>query len=767
MVFDKEQSVIEAHDDTKTSTTALVSDAPVAMAASIAPASRALSIARAVSANCDMDIRRFLEQPYIAVTASITGGTTLTSTAYSIRTLLLNHPQFQKVAKTLHVRVTAVVRMVVNASPFQSGVQFMCYEPARSMCTYSDYGQAETVLTMPHVLLDINTDTEAVLKCPPCNVMPFADMYSQVPDFGTVHVGGYTPTRVGTSGPASVPYSLYVNFEDVELMAPTFQSGRVAVRKNTEKAVTLRTKGPFEDVLTASQGVAVALQRVPLLSGFMKTADWALGAAAKVAATFGWSKPLDTTAVVRHRVISSDFMANGDGVNPALPLSVSITNKLSPTDLVSLNGLDEMSIDYIKSQWGLVKRGTWSSTDISGTGIIGLYLRPRDQYIVSTIASTNTLYRHSPIAWLQNFFYFWRGGMKIRIRLAKTEFHSGRLMIAFIPGVTAVYATPVGSPCTNAESASCLTHIVDIRDTSLIEFTVPYVSSRLWCHYGEPAGFLQVRVLNPLICPETVPSTIDYVVEVCGAEDMEFAGPRAGAYKPVYAYVPGFAENQSAPVATRVVGGSSGYVGASTIGGNAQSQPMSTLPSEESIGEQVLSLKQLALCSSPFLDTTASVTDLPGLVTIGALDGAALTYRVDLLSQVLAPYRFIRGSVIYRWHQTNGATPTIAFLGFNQTSSLSTGASFNYNSRQIVVEPAQKDAIKSIMLPNYSHYSAYVNALANSAFTTTNNWVSPRVAMRLEEFVQASTRRSIYRAGGDDLQAFCFLGAPLCASGDL
>lgn len=53
-------------------------------------------------------------------------------------------------------------------------------------------------------------------------------------------------------------------------------------------------------------------------------------------------------------------------------------------------------------------------------------------------------------------------------------------------------------------------------------------------------GTLQVSVLDPLICPATVSTTVPILIEVCGGPDFELAVPVAvkSDLVPTYVYTP-------------------------------------------------------------------------------------------------------------------------------------------------------------------------------------------------------------------------------------
>jgi hypothetical protein len=750
----------------------MASDAPVVIAAPHQNKSRLDVLYKGITAQNQQDIVDFMAKPYPVATGTFTTATSVSSfTTLALATAFSSSPNYEKAKRFLLTGYTAVVRLVLNATPFQAGQVYMVHEPAYSdITTTTDYQKRETAVTMPHVILDMAEQTEAILECPFIHVLPASDRSSTVPYGGAVHYGLYTALRVGSGAPTYVSYTIWVHFKDLRFGVAYSQSGKPLM---VESKIAVGKKGPVEEALLATGKVSTALSRIPMLSSYLQPVSWAAAIAAKVAGAFGWSRPAQTEAVTRIRYNETDYMANYDGAEPAMPLSASLCNRIAPSIGYSDTDLDEMSIDHIKRRWGVQSRFTWTTSNATQVQLTNVAVCPRVGSVVSEFTSTGTLYRHTPISWLQSFFQFWRGSIRYRMRISKTKFHSGRLLIVFKPGVSSTYPGIVSAP-TWADVPYLYTLVVDIRDSSMVEFTIPYSSSRVYSHHDEPMGVLAIYVVNQLVAPEVVASTVDITLEMCGGDDLEFAGVRTSTYDPVRAYVAGFApELPSDPMVEQAVsqagiplyGTGAPELGVSeddpivTLGGLNTEMNIGTTAAQEAIGEQILSVKQLALLSTQFYDVTENFTDLPGLVTFVPKDGVSIPYNLDIVSQILAPFRFVRGSVIYRIIST-GTDAQLALMGFNDTLTVGSGGLFSGRSRQIMTGDASTKRMYSYKLPFHSHYGAYVNAPTDTSMNTSQ-WLSPRVAVRFQDINTASQRRFIYRAASDDLQAFCFLAVPL------
>merc|ERR1712137_1362345 len=141
---------------------------------------------------------------------------------------------------------------------------------------------------------------------------------------------------------------------------------------------------------------------------------------------------------------------------------------------------------------------------------------------------TGNVFNFTPIAGLANVFHNWRGGLRFKFKFAKTPYHSGRLAVSFLPANinTLLGADTTPFDVTLQDSAFLHREILDLREAFEFEFTVPYTANIPYLNVKQPMGRLVIHVLNPLIGTEIVSDDIDFAVEVSGAEDLEFFGPR-------------------------------------------------------------------------------------------------------------------------------------------------------------------------------------------------------------------------------------------------
>jgi len=72
----------------------------------------------------------------------------------------------------------------------------------------------------------------------------------------------------------------------------------------------------------------------------------------------------------------------------------------------------------------------------------------------------------------------------------------------------------------------------DLRDSSVLEFSVPYLATTPWRSFTDAIGTLTMIIVDPLQAPGVVAPSINFMVEVAAADDFElgyFVGPRYAA----------------------------------------------------------------------------------------------------------------------------------------------------------------------------------------------------------------------------------------------
>ncbi|APG78008.1 hypothetical protein [Hubei odonate virus 4] len=198
---------------------------------------------------------------------------------------------------------------------------------------------------------------------------------------------------------------------------------------------------------------------------------------------------------------------------------------------------EDMTHGRIVNKFGLLKTITWNSADVSmnKTGHIlwACNVHPQiDKHELYTYIGDRAqliAYYVPPCGVISSMYEYWRGTLEFKFDFVATSFHTGRVLVAYIPGIKA-------NRTVTLEQARNSAHVVfSLQDSSTFTFTVPYISDRPWWKrkYGGPQrrsefdspSALFMFVLNPLIPMESVSKSISIVPYVRAGLDFELAVP--------------------------------------------------------------------------------------------------------------------------------------------------------------------------------------------------------------------------------------------------
>ena len=266
----------------------------------------------------------------------------------------------------------------------------------------------------------------------------------------------------------------------------------------------------------------------------MSTASWAAALAARAARVWGWSKPLALKAPERMDRKIMAFSAVSDVAAYAKPLGVLSENSVALPPPIPKN-IDEMSIDFIKQVYAFAYSTTWTTSQVAGTILFAVTTAP-NAYTTFSKGLTYT-----PASFVSQQFERWRGTLKYRFKLVKTSFHRGRLLVAFYPGTTPADTAAL------SQSEPVYREVVDVSETNEFEVCCPYMLPTPWLQRNQQSGTLVVYVVDPLVAPTTVSSSVGVLIEHAGGSDFQVAVPVTWPYEP---YAPSTAQMAEEYVAT-------------------------------------------------------------------------------------------------------------------------------------------------------------------------------------------------------------------------
>jgi len=528
-------------------TTTFISDANVVTADLIKPKRYKSLLYKSDQDNTHQSILDFFRKPYPVQSGTLSTTDTVTSFAAINLPMdfLLNNIYLQKTIGYLGFRGDMVVKLEINGNRFQQGRYMLCYIPTGGASTSlipsnqinitSHYATLVQRTQLKRIELDVNCDTTGTFTIPfdscmnyfPISSLSSGSRYGQT---GYLRLFPYS-TMVSPTGGLTAGYTIWISYENVELISAAGpQMGRVSKGMTpAEKEATQANIGPVSSALQAASSSLNALSAIPLLSDYAQQSSWVLDRMANVASVFGYSKPLNQQPAHFVKRIVADGIGKVDYTSDnSIKLSSSNNNQVEMLAGFASTDVDEMDFSYLMTIPAYVGSATWTVGTAAQTALTwseGFVVSPQAQLLTTTTNAVAQVH-YTPLQFISTRFRYWRGSLVYTLKFVKTEFHSGRLMICFFPN------TPEDASNINSFANANYTHrmIVDIRECNEVTFRVPFVSNKPWkntstLYQDYNCGQILGYILDPLVAPSSVGTSITILAEMSAGQDMEFAVP--------------------------------------------------------------------------------------------------------------------------------------------------------------------------------------------------------------------------------------------------
>jgi hypothetical protein len=708
----------------------------------------------------------------------------------------------------LGFKAKTVITMQINGNRFQQGRCFLVFVPGPSPTPFSLDPRGNTINTLyqltqlPKIDFDISSDSEVTLEIPFVSKYSFYNTINNSGIEGRVFGIVYSPLN-SASTELSADVSVWSHFEDIELEYPTVpgpfyvQAGggktirttNVSNNRNNPSSQELNSEDkPLSSFLGSLSSTLSYGKHIPFLASFTGPASWVSSICKDVALKYGYSNPVgqsSNTPIIQRPMAKG---INCTGVDNSVNLGMFEDNSVEVLDGLAGIGVDEMSLQHILSIPTYFGRFTWSDTNTNGTRLFNIPMNPNFFGLGVPIAYngvSNTVYLTTPLFWTSTLFTYYKGSITITGKLVKTEFHSGRLEIAFSPGEI--------TTLTNDYSCTTYLHreIIDIRDTTEFKITFPYSVTKPYLRYNQQYGNVVIWVQNELRHPDTVLASIDVILECSAAPDFEWAVPSTINYIP---WIGGVAPldaadsdtliNPTANAFTPQCGGFEPQAGGTEV---QSEKPTSTIDltvkpvgtsqivddtdysaSRFCIGERLTSLKQLLLRSLPWYlpQTTNTQTRFnpyycPNASSLG-LATPETAIVTDYFTYISACYRFYRGSMRFKVYPKGAFNSLRVYMehggsNFVQDYNYTVDGDQLIEAKPVIYSANTTNPAIEFQVPYYNDtYANYTNADYSghpSGGDYPNNVLHLRSDVGLNNFI-------IERQGGDDIQMVFWIGTP-------
>jgi len=533
-------------------------------------------------------VKDFLSRPIIIHTGTWSSsivpegaGSQLYTTNFP-EALISNAMYQEKLTGFVGLRATLVVKVQVNSQPFQQGRLMLQYFP------YAQYMPNRVALVnatlqgrsgCPRTDLDLSVGTEIEMRMPYVSPHVYYNLITGQGSFGSIYLVVYSQLRDQISGTGSVEYTVWAHLEDVDIQYPTganiytgnspnfaFLGQKMSAGKFTERDVRQiwgdksYSKKPdkiFAQVLseikqlkddgTISKGIGQVseglstMSRIPVLGNLFTKPAWISSQASNIFKMLGFSKPTLQGLPCESKLRGQTHMANFDGADTSHKMALSAENQIETKPGLAGTSSDEMDLSHVLSIPNYWDRFTWNTSAATGTQLWNNYVTPMK--IKSYSDTILDRFRCTHMGYVANAHGYWRGSLVYTFKFVKTQFHSGRLRISFIPFY---FNSTISTGDVDVSRSQKL--IVDLRTSTEVSFTVPYVSTRPWMFcirpeaswlgtdnvmmYNAVTGIVRIEVLNQLVAANNVHQAIDVIAEVSGGPDLTFAAPCSPSYVP-------------------------------------------------------------------------------------------------------------------------------------------------------------------------------------------------------------------------------------------
>lgn len=730
-------------------------------------------------------IEAFLGRPLRVISTSWTGSDAVASTllSWSSSSVPSLEPWASKLKGFRTFSADIEFKIVISASPQQQGALYVKFEPMQDGTLNQIYAPHEydlcTISQLPGLTMQ-TCHKEATLRFPlrtPTNVISLSAPGDYDFTWGTLKLFVLDTLKTGSTGSSTAQVSLFVSFKNVKLGAPTVpQSG---VKGSSRKVTIKRSLKPIHDQELEEEGegyvsgpllrikdAAESLSGIPALSGIMRPTMWATDLLAKTAKSFGFSKPNSTAHEMPMAALPHISSYNADSTEMSIVLATSKNNEIIMMDDIPGYDQDEMSIDFIKSQFAYVK--TISVNTSSNDYIDKLPIGPtqyNNRYTFIGVLNPVLFYSRPPIGMLGEMFGQFRGSLLVRIRFIKTMFHSGTLSFTYIP------ANYTPTSLSNEQQSYALTEIVDLSMVDEVTLRLPYLSAFPYVPIWYIMGNLITRVINPIKAPDNVSSSISLIYEVAGGPDLEFAVCNTTSSTTSVVVPQSGMESEC----------NEDYRDFGTVADSQLSIP------SLSVGEKLVSIRQLLKSYQPVQVSSVGPGSKPTNVEGRIMDPAhfgCYTYSATMATnwtgfgqdyyEAFAPcFLFRRGSVKLRLFTTGG--PGTIYFNYDPTNHASVN-SFS-NSSGLTASIQESNSLRCTAIPTvhtgasltFPHLSPYFMHL-NIPFVCTSssdNSAALQKYSNLRPFrykyfgSESSPAFSVARAVGEDFQFGYWLGVPI------
>nr|UNY41988.1 MAG: polyprotein [Picornavirales sp.] len=411
-------------------------------------------------------------------------------------------------------------RLEVNGTPFHAGNLTLAWRPSELTIT-----DRSTVKSIQHVTLNASYNTVGELETywfEPVEYLSTENLLTM----GRCGVYVFNTLTAGTGASTSVGWTLYAQLLDVKLSMPRPLTGSAQGLVNIQ-TITVNSSGSGNaPINTTGDTFDTKMSGLDLASNVKDPEKM-----------FRWG-------------LSNPFMASGNP--PVDRLSAYPSGLTMATENTFNVGFDEMDIDWIKRLPGYLRTVSLTTTQAFGKVIASGPCAP-----MTKLTGPNSNAAYTPLHWLTSHYVNWRGDLEMCVEVVSSQYHTGKLFF----GIN-YSATPVADfSASGVDPTTYYGKVIEINSKeNCFTVTIPYQHWASWLDTMPNAGYFNgsstvvnnncmashtrgnganyytlgewfVAVLNPLVVPAGVSSSIDLNIYMRGGENYELHRPGFSGYR--------------------------------------------------------------------------------------------------------------------------------------------------------------------------------------------------------------------------------------------
>ncbi|QWT43280.1 polyprotein [Weevil wasp positive-strand RNA virus 2] len=444
-------------------------------------------------------------------------------------------------------RPSMEIKFKVNSHKFAQGRYWATYfydlAPTGLTGTVLDWKSVfenRAVIKRDHVYMDLGESNEIVVKVPfraktawITSLRDPADGYTGG-DYATVGFGCLSALKVPDESAQVMPVTVFARFTESYFTGMRYY-------KEVDGQM-----GSAQSTMEGCKDAVNIIRNVPVIGGLLGATTSALGHTALAitrpfcdeAKMKQFEANLKYAGVIKNRDKPAmvfqprDLRPNYAG-NICVGREVEDLNPLRLDPRATTVSLPEHCFEHYNSIlelvriWGYLGSFSWSMSDSAEDNLYSV--EPWPTVGDGTWTGTDGASFKTYMGIFSHYYQYYKGSIEFRFDIIGTQFHTGILMISYIP-----YNTDY----TYSQARAGYYKICDVREQRSFEFTVPYINSTLLRNMPYQVmmtgtgveipsiGTLKVWVVNPLTPIQSVSTNVDVLVYARAGPDFAFSSLR-------------------------------------------------------------------------------------------------------------------------------------------------------------------------------------------------------------------------------------------------